>query len=161
MSSVIFAAVSVVSVFIGAMGLVTLSTGFLNVLAATRTRRWPRVAGTVLSSQVELKLGPPPREATLFKARVTYRYTVEGAELQGSQITFDEVETELRSAAEELVSRYRVGTTVQVSHDPADPSKAVLEPGVSGPWVLAPTVGVSLLMLGATIFSTVWKASGH
>lgn len=161
MSSLIFAAVSVVSVLIASVGMVALSTGFLSVWAAARTRRWPRVPGTVLSSRVELKLGPPPREATLFTPCVTYRYTVEGTELRGSRIAFEEVESELRSAAEELTSRYEVGSTVQVSYDPRDPSSSMLQPGVSGAWVLAPTVGISLLMLGATIFATVWRAAGH
>ena len=158
MSSVFFSAVSVAAVVIAVAGLVTLGLGIRRLAAAARTKNWPQVPGTILTSTVEEKVtteqddGAPPREVHLFKAAVTYRYQAAGKEFEGSRIAPDEFETSHRHTAAELAGRYPVGGSVQVFHEPTAPANALLQPGISGASAILPSVGVGLLFLGAAMF---------
>ena len=167
MSSIFFAAVSVAAVVIAVAGLVTLILGLRRLAAAARTKGWPAVPGTVITSTVEEKVtteqdeGAPPREVHLFKAAVTYRYQVDGKPFEGSRIAPDEFETSNRTPAAELAARYPVGASVQVFHAPTIPTDAVLQPGISGASAILPSVGGGLMFLGAAMFAIAWKVSGH
>jgi len=172
MSSLFFAAVSVAAVVIAVAGLVTLVSGFLRLSAAALTRGWPHVPGTILTSTVEERVSTstledledddaPPREVRVFKACVTYRYKVGEKELEGSTLASDELETSLRATAEQLAARYPVGASVEVFHAPTEPSRSVLQPGVSGASAIIPAVGAALVVLGCAMFGIAWKISGH
>jgi hypothetical protein len=167
MSSIFFAAVSVAAVVIAVAGLVTLGLGLRRLAMAARTKGWPHVPGTILTSTVEEKVtteqdeGAPPREVHLFKASVTYRYQVGNEAFEGSRIAPDEFETSNQNTAAELAARYPVGAAVQVFHAPTAPGDSLLQPGISGASAILPSVGVGLMFLGAAMFGIAWKVSGH
>ncbi len=104
-------------------------SGFLSVRElwwAARSVHWPEVAGTVIES----------RSGTAGRGRqhgawkeLTYRYEAGGRQYEGGQVTMGDVMD--RDAILDLPRAYPPGSTVTVRHDPARPSRAVLEPGVS------------------------------
>lgn len=169
MLSIFLSAVSVAAVVIAGAGLVTLAVGFVRLAASARTKSWPHVEGTVLSSTVEEKVsqepseedGAPARELRVFTASVKYRYKVGEKQLTGDRLSLDELETSNRNTAVELAARYPPGASISVFYEPRDPTEAVLQPGVSGGSAIIPLVGVGLVLLGAALLAISWKVSGR
>lgn len=148
-----------IAVILGVVGLGTILWGFVRMLRAGLSRRWPAVPGTIISSRVTQRegsrsegSGPPP---TLYRPEVKYRYAVGGRTYEGERVTLDDVETSNEGFARRVVERYRPGAQVSVHHAPADPERAVLEPGVhAGAWVL-PGAGLALVLTAAGLGAAV------
>lgn len=110
-------------------------TGFFlrsvwQLLTALESRSWSRTQGIVRMSTVQEDLDG---EGILYKARVSYRFTVDGREFVGNRACFGDSDRSSWSLlARRIVARYRVGAAVTVHYDPEKPSEAVLEPGISG-----------------------------
>ena len=66
-----------------------------------------------------------------YRAAIAYQYVVDGTKLSGTRITMDESQFGSRPWAEGRLRRYPLSAAVRVSYDPGDPSRAVLEPGIS------------------------------
>ncbi len=97
-------------------------------LTALESRSWARARGIVVDSRLE-----ESGRSRMFRARVSYRFTVDGQELTGDRACFgDSDKTSWSWAARRIVARYHSGQAVTVYYDPARPSEAVLEPGISG-----------------------------
>jgi hypothetical protein len=105
------------------LGAMTLIGGLDDVVHAVRSTGWPTATGKVLSSEVEHRFGKGPH----FTARVRYEYQADGQRLEGSEIHFAQRRFRFESGAEQVISRYPVGSTVTVHYDPDEPETAVLE----------------------------------
>lgn len=91
------------------------------------SEEWPTHPGVVVSSWLDRQGEPTPR--------VTYRWTADGVTRESSQLGFDVFdEPGGRGRAKTRVERYPVGAAVTVFVDPADPARAVLEPGDVSPF---------------------------
>jgi hypothetical protein len=117
-----------------------------------RTRGWCTAEGTVLHS--EIRAGWMPINlaggwSRLYQPSVIYRYTVAGKELHGSQLGYSGGWSPLRWSAD----YWKAGDHVQISYDPANPSRAVLQRGVSFDNGIG--VALGLLYFGVAL---VWTA---
>jgi len=150
-----------IAVILGAVGLGVLAWGLWRVLVAARTRSWPTVPGTIVSSRVTQRAAPVveqpdapgrprrPMPDTLYKAEVIYRYGVEGRTYEAANVTLENLETSAEGYARGIVERYRQGAPVTVSYDPARPERAVLEPGAHSTSWLLPAIGLVFLIVAA------------
>lgn len=99
---------------------------------STATDKWPVVEGRVVESLVESKRerkssGSGTKQR--YTPRVTYTYSVSGREFTSDRIGVVTTSYGSRSKADAISSRYPKGGTIQVHHDPKDPSSAYLETG--------------------------------
>lgn len=111
------------------VGGIMLPVALFELGSASATRDWPTVPGIVEVSGV--------REVTSGSGRlgvdrvhlpdVRYRYTVNGRDFRGQVVQAGKGPDDLASARQ-TAARYPVGASVPVHVDPADPSRAVLEP---------------------------------
>ena len=138
---------------IGVIMFVSLFQGFLD---AARSKGWPSVTGTVVSSTVERRVEideDDGDEDVWFTPRVTYRYAVNGVTREGRLRSLFEASSSNEAWARSESARYVVGSAVRVYHSP-DGKRAVLKPGLEASawaWLLLPIaamlVGVTLLLL--------------
>ena len=98
---------------------------------AWTSRRWPAVTGTIISSQVIIEdLGDGD---TRHDSKVTYEFRVAGQVYRADRLEWSDgpvTGTKLwrQRWHEHTVAAYPVGRSATVYYDPADPSRAVLEP---------------------------------
>jgi hypothetical protein len=111
------------------------------------SQSWPRVRGTIVSSELEgYPLQPPSTGMRMRTPAIEYEFRVNGERFTGSMIG---VAGASGNAADIAVHKYRKGTEVDVSYDPADPRRAMLQPGVyhdAYAWIC---IGLFLLACGA------------
>jgi hypothetical protein len=130
-----------------AIGAVLTVRCVLDVLSAVLSHRWPRTTGTIIASEVERSRDV--EGGVSYRAHVTYRYVVDGRELEASRIRFgDRLEVSWSAPAAGTVGRYPVGTAVSVRYNPHDPKDAVLEPGINGLLLGSAVVAVPFLAVG-------------
>ena len=121
---------------------------------AGRTRAWTRDDARVLSNGVTIRLTQGEANAgdidafeRRYRPNVSYEYLVDGISHVGTAIAPDLAEAYGSDGwALRVIARYPVGAAVAAHHDPADPARAVLEPGASRNTVLTIVV---LLVLAA------------
>jgi len=91
-------------------------------------------------------------DGTTYRAKVAYRYRVHGKDYTSGRVFFgDWLATSLsQSAARRRVMKYRTGSTVTVLYDPAQPSRAVLEPGIN--WQTWLEMAFGLLFAATALF---------
>jgi hypothetical protein len=106
-------------------------SGIRRLRAGAATRGWPAVAGRITYSGVSRELTTDGEGGghELFAPQVRYTYPVDGEIRTGETIHVNREPFASRGRAERLARRYPEGAEVRVFYDPADPSRAVLEPG--------------------------------
>lgn len=156
------------AVLLGVTGVGLIIYGLWQVWKHARTRRWPTVQGTILSSTTTVRM--PEREAAdeqsrsldeppqpLYRPEVRYTYTVGGRSFTGERISTTDVEVSSETYARSIAQRYVPGTPVAVRHDPSDPAQAVLEPGIHLASWLLPAAGILFLIVsGGLAFFVRW-----
>ena len=112
---------------------------------------WPTAEGTVVESRVHHTTRTNRgRTSSSYAPHVTYRYSVDGRELESRRIAF-RVSGSSHSEAKAVADRYPAGSAVAVHHSPDDPSLACLEPG-PGDWQWVPlAVGSVAVLVGMGI----------
>ena len=112
---------------------------------------WPTAEGTVVESRVHHTTRTNRgRTSNSYAPHVTYRYSVDGRELESRRIAF-RVSGSSQSEAKAVVDRYPAGSAVTVHHSPDDPSLACLEPGADD-WQWVPlAVGAVAVLVGMCI----------
>ncbi len=100
-------------------------------LDAVASRNWTAVPGTIVRSRVEENTRTSRRggASTSRAAAVEARYAVAGRTYRTDRVRFEYLASGGEEDARATVARYPVGATVTLRHDPADPARAVLEPG--------------------------------
>ncbi|NMO21456.1 DUF3592 domain-containing protein [Pyxidicoccus fallax] len=119
---------------------------------------WPSVTGTITHSSVRELRG----KGTTYHLDVRYTYDVGGQHFQGVRYRHFNRGLPDRGEVEERARRYAVGTEVPVFHSPGDPSRAVLEPGVTGGdlFMLMVLLPFNLVLVGITLSPLRRKAPG-
>jgi hypothetical protein len=164
MKSAFLSLVSVFAVFVGVAGLFMLGFALWRAVQGARTRKWPSVPGTVLTSNTIARRAKKlqseegeeePTTQVLYHAEIKYTYTVGGREYTGEHLRLDSLEVSSEEHARKVTARYPQGASVTVYYNPADPSQALLEPGPGASvWMLiAASAGCFLLaaVLGAFV----------
>lgn len=123
---------------------------------ARASATWPNTPGQVVSSDVRHSTDSEGGDS--YSPEVTYQYSVNDQSYQADRIKFGENSYNSNRRAQEEVDRYPVGRTVDVYYDPAEPEKAVLEPGVSGGSYIVISIGavfmlISLIMAPFMLYS--------
>jgi Protein of unknown function (DUF3592) len=120
-------AIGLVFAAIGALG-VTWSAWEL--VQAVDSKNWSTTDGIVVVS--DLQRTRDTDGGYMYRAEVSYRYTVDGTELVSSRPRFgSRVSLSWSRPAVRTTRKYPVGAHVTVLYDPSDPGEAVLEPGVT------------------------------
>jgi len=98
------------------------------VVKGRASLRWPSTLGTVTTTLVQTNKssGLP-----MHRARVSYRYTVDGVTHTGTTAFYgDQLLIPLAASLERKLEGLRGDGEVRVHYNPAKPGQAVLEPGV-------------------------------
>lgn len=103
--------------------------GWTIVRNARASAGWPVVQGVITESEIEFSTD---EDGDTWTPRVAYTYMVNGLSYENYTIKFGETSYGSERTALEVQARYPIGQTVDVYYDPADPDRAVLEPGISG-----------------------------
>ncbi len=98
------------------------------VIAGSQSYSYAETSGVITSSAMEEH---GASEETTYTAQIMYSYTVSGQNFAGIRIS-DGPMSGTRRQTQPIVDRYPAGATVKVYYDPANPSEAVLEKGISG-----------------------------
>jgi hypothetical protein len=130
--------------------------GLKQVERAEAALKWPTTKGVVVDSYVRTAPGSKSTTVVHYPA-VQYRYEVEGRRYTGTRIRTAETGSGDPTEAEETIDYYRAGREVEVSYNPALPSDAMLEPGVSNVERVVLWVGVAFLVVGLTMKITGWR----
>jgi hypothetical protein len=120
-----------VALAIFAGGVFFVGNALWNLLAGMKSRSWPSTRGTITAAELEEK---SDSDGTTYRARVVYEYRTNRGVYSSSRVFFGDwlATNASRAAAARRVKKYPVGSTVTVFHDPARPSRTVLEPGLNG-----------------------------
>ena len=98
--------------------------------AATASEKWPSTMGTVRNRELmSLEMLRENTVVTGYQARIEFEYPVAGTTHHGDLLTFCQPPNLIRAPVEARLARYPVDASVEVHYDPADPTRAVLEPG--------------------------------
>jgi hypothetical protein len=114
---------------------------------------WPSVEGQIIRSQVEHSTDAEGGDS--YSPEVTFVYVAaDDRSHEGGTIKFGENSYGSERKAQEILSRYPLGQTVTVFYDPANPDKAVLEPGVSnGSYIV---LGIGALFVVIALFMPIF-----
>lgn len=169
MKPLLLSVLSTLGVLLGLVGLGVVVWGLLRVRRTSRTRTWPTTRGTIRSSTVVSREAAPlrtessyvddtpPAPQVLYRPQVEYTYTVGQKTYTGTALGVDEVEVSSQQHARAHAARYAPGAAVTVFHDPEDPGKALLEPGVQAvSWAVPAAGGICLAVASALYLFIRW-----
>lgn len=110
---------------------VILMGGLGRVSMANESLEWPGVPGVITISSIDgntsVGVGDSSTKTT-YSPKISFEYEVEGRRYESNRVTFGNVGSSYERA-KQVVDRYSIGNEVVVFYDPAEPTRAVLEPG--------------------------------
>jgi len=114
---------------------------------------WPTTTGRIVSSAVDSYRsrsgsGSSSRTTTMYRAEISFQYTVKGRSYVSDQVSFGDHSSSTSGGIREIVNRYPAASTATVYYDPADPATAILEPGKLGGLWIPFVVGGMFLLVG-------------
>jgi hypothetical protein len=109
--------------------------------------KWPRVRGTVVSSKLEGYPHEPIRVGLrISMPAIEYEFSVDGKRYTGSMVG---VAGGAGNSADDAIHKYRKGADVNVSYDPVDPRRSMLQPGIYHDAYTFICIGLILVACGA------------
>ncbi len=118
---------ALIALFIGAL---LISLGLFTLQRHRAAAGWPQAPGIIEASEV---VGERHfKDNLMYRAKVRYRYSAPGGPYTGEKTASTGKLYSKERDARKIAARYPVGGTVLARYNPADPSEAVLERGVSG-----------------------------
>ena len=116
------------------LGALLVGSGLFALQRRGSSGRWPQVPATVELSEVRRdSLGESP----MYKPVIRYRYAAPGGTFTGDKLAATGRLYPKQAAAQKVVDRYPVGTTVMARYNPADPAEAMVEKeGFGGLWFI-------------------------
>jgi hypothetical protein len=130
----------VISAILG-LGLTLLGSEMLK--NALETKSWPITNGTVTSSEVGGVMKYYPF--------VSYTYSIDSTVYTSDRISNMNFNTKNISVVEEFLKKYPLGSEIKVYYNSEDPSKALLEPGITNGNILLIAFGI--IVLAIPVFS--------
>lgn len=135
-----------------AVGVGLLVAGLRDAWKSSRTQKWPRAQGTVVSTEELQHQRPVPEESgggtrIHYEARIHYEYSVGRVHIGSTVVRLGPTETSNEKQVQATLARYLPGQTVQVAYNPQDPTESVLETGLHPLDFTRAIIGVILLVL--------------
>jgi len=95
---------------------------------ARQSASWPQTDAEITKSEVvrEDEKGKPA-----WDPKISYRYTVDGKNFTSSKVSWRSFSTSIYIHAEEVATKYPVGSVHKAFYSPDDPSKSILESGTN------------------------------
>jgi hypothetical protein len=121
------------------IGLALTLLGSVKLKNAAETNRWPITNGTVTSSEVA--------GAIKYYPSISYTYIVDSVVYNSSRISNMNFNTKNRSVVEAVLKKYPLGSGIKVYYNKADPSRALLEPGINTGNILLLIFGIIVLAI--------------
>jgi len=106
-----------------------LAQGLLHLMYGYLSDAWPTTEGRVLDSRVGKRSRPGRR--TGYWPIVHYTYVVDGTEYVARQLSYAKRFHGSLHSVQQVLQKYPPGRQVTVCYDPANPARAVIEPGFS------------------------------
>ena len=142
-----------------AIDVVIMGVGVRNVLRANRSSRWPQVPGVVVQSESGTETVSNDREAftepdylqdghaIMYVARIRFGYSVSGQNYSTDQLHVGQTVSSGNSSEAQLrLFKYPLGSAVTVSYNPANPSIAAVEPGLTRDLFYVPGAALGLMI---------------
>jgi len=107
--------------------------------------------GVVTRSEIETSTDA---DGTTYLPLIEFAFTVADSRIRGTRVRFTELGSTDADWARGIAAKYPVGTAVTVHYDPADPSRAILETGVSNLdlFMLLFLAPFNVIMAGAWVY---------
>lgn len=121
------------------LGLAMTYLGFTKFKKATNAKSWPVTIGIITDSEVA--------GAIKYYPSITYTYTVDSVVYNSNSISNINFNTKNRSVVEEFLKKYPLGAEIKVYYNGSEPSKALLEPGITMGNVLLFAFGIIVLAI--------------
>ena len=141
---------------VAGVALVLFGLSFLKT--ATASQQWPTVQGTVQAVTITRdRIDTSASPAYTYTYTVTYSYEVDGSSHRGDRYSLGDGSTaskrypERSDAIAAAAQNHRIGQTVTVYYNPADPSSAILKPGVNIGTVVPLILGLFFIASGSLI----------
>jgi len=139
-----------------AVGVGLIVAGLRDAWKSSRTRKWPRAEGTVVSAEELQHQRQLPQESgggtrIHYEARIHYEYSVGRVHIGSTVVRLGPTETSNEKQVQATLARYLPGQTVQVAYNPKDPTESVLETGLRPLDFTRSVVGVILLVLAFSL----------
>jgi hypothetical protein len=123
-------------------------TGYRRYLKQAQS--WPSVPGRIVKSEVtaftETDNG---RTRTRHRAEIEYSYRVGDHDYRSTQLQLGLTTAGSQASAAKTAGKYRLGDTVRVHYDPANPGTAALATSTKPAWLL---FGIALALFGVAVF---------
>jgi hypothetical protein len=126
-------------VVIATIGLALTFLGSAKLKNAAEAKRWPITIGTVTSSEVA--------GAMKYYPSVNYTYTIDTVVYTSNSISNMNFNSKNRSFVEDFIKKYPLGSEIKVYYNSADPSRALLEPGINTGHILLLAFGIIILAI--------------
>lgn len=113
---------------------------------------FPTIQGTIISSKIELQ---HDEDGAAYRPAISYEYDVAGRRFTCDRYRYGAWMQNSRARAAEIVDRHPPGSRVVVYYNPADPTDAVLRPGLVAADLLIPLflMPFNLIMIGSWVFT--------
>lgn len=98
---------------------------------ALASPKWPSTMGTITSSRVNYEFGWGNGSLAHYVPDVVFRYSVNGKEYSGHQISFPKPRYLGSVDADRVRDAYPIGSEVQVFYDPLNPATSCLVTGIT------------------------------
>lgn len=97
------------------------------------TLTWPSVMGVITHSKVasEYSRDSDGRTTKMYYPNIKYDYAVNGVDYKGDKYELKVTKSSPDTFARNIVNEFKLGKAVPVYYNPANPSIAILSPGVS------------------------------
>ena len=139
-------------------GVVLFAVSTYSLVQSSRASRWPVSDAepplVLPPTESEVKTYDQPGRGRTLKFNILYRFAVDGVSYTGSRVAFGH--TPFRWQLDDLLMRYRAGSTHQVQYDPSDPSTSSLETGAH--FGLFFLTALSMLFVGGGWYGLRWSS---
>lgn len=139
-------------IFVWSIGTLSVDAAYIYSLLRQRAASsFPTVDGTITESKI---VEDRDADGTTYTARLRYTYQVAGREYTADRDRYYTVSAG-RGAAQRIVEAHPVGNKVTVYYNPADPSDALLRPGIAAgdSFMLLFMLPFNIIMLGSWVFA--------
>ena len=145
----------VTGIAVSGFGLANAILEWPKIREGVRSLRWPSALGHVTSS--EFQDGPLTGRfirTTTGRAAVTYQYEINGRKMTGTRVFVGDEDVASAYEAQRRVRHYYPGVSVQVYYHPADPSRAVLERGLTWTHGWQFFLGILIMIAGGVVVAS-------
>lgn len=115
---------------------------------AKASTSWPSVQGKVTKAEL---LRVDEWKSSMYRAEIEYTYEVAGRQRRGTRITADDSRLTTKSATEQLLVQYPLGSVPIVYYDRENPENAVLQPGATSGILVLVVTSLFMFSLGGFI----------